>query len=409
MARLDYNEEDVNSALETLTHARDTFTSNTASLVGAINTVAGARGSQYIDYSGLNIAPNASETIADQIDNMSNVIKQRVEAVIQYNYDYDHMSWGEKLFDTIGLGISKVFEGLFGAVEQIVDGFASIVGWVGGLFSSDFKDSVGEFIKKDYVGDAFHDFYYNTDIGKSIVKGSVMGEDSFGANVCKIFGTAVGYAAAIACTGGIVGAASGTGWAAGVAAAKASLGVQMAAGAIGGMGSNTQAALKAGYSYDEAMLHGVKGAAVSAALVWGVNKVLSAAKEPLQKAWGVVKNKAGSAVDKVKGLLGKNGTSGVADIVDDAGNVIGQAEFSIGNGQPNTVVQEIAGNADDVLGGVGKAAANNADDALGAVGKAAANSADDTVNQGLADIVDVDGNVIGQAEVHIGDVLDDSV
>ena len=46
-----------------------------------------------------------------------------------------------KVFATIGVGALKLVEGLGTFVENIGDGLVSIVGFTGGLFNSDFKNS----------------------------------------------------------------------------------------------------------------------------------------------------------------------------------------------------------------------------------------------------------------------------
>lgn len=65
----------------------------------------------------------------------------------------------KNFFATIGMGALKIIEGFIGVNENVIDGLVSIVGFIGGLFSSRFQDCLGEFIKKDWVGDTTAKWY----------------------------------------------------------------------------------------------------------------------------------------------------------------------------------------------------------------------------------------------------------
>ena len=283
MARLKYDEVVVEQVISELGNARNNFASNTSGLASAMSVIMNARGAQYLDVSALEAAPKASNTCAEQVDQMIQSIRARVEEIKVYNADIESMGWGKRLLSTVGLGVAKLGEGVLTAGEQLVDGFASALGWVGGLFSSSFRDKIGEFVKKDYIGDAFHNFYYNTDFGKEMTKASYISENGTVAKVVKVFGTAIGYALAVAATGGIAGVAGGGSFAAGAAAARGSLAFAAGAAGIGGVGLGTQTGLQSGMTYNKAFANGIKTGAIAAATVVAVNYALKGASALFNK------------------------------------------------------------------------------------------------------------------------------
>ena len=289
MARLKYDEVVVEEVVSQLGKVRDSFASNTAGLSSALNVILSARGAQFLDVSALEGAPKTSNTCAEQVDLAIQSIRARVEEIKAYNADVESMGWGKRLLSTVGLGVAKLGEGVLTAAEQLVDGFASALGWLGGIFSSSFRDKIGEFVKKDYVGDMFHNIYYNTDFGKEMVKASYMSENGKLANVVKIFGTAIGYSLAVAATGGIAGVAGGGSFAAGAAAARGSLAFAAGAAGIGGVGLGTQTGLQSGMTYNQAFGKGIKTGAIAAATVVAVNYALKGASS-LFKKWKASRN-----------------------------------------------------------------------------------------------------------------------
>ena len=85
-------------------------------------------------------------------------LEKENEQFKEYNEDYENAGFFKKVFSTVGLIATKFSEGLFGAGEQIVDGFASGVGIIVGIFDKDAKEAIGEFVKK---GDTIMTLYYD--------------------------------------------------------------------------------------------------------------------------------------------------------------------------------------------------------------------------------------------------------
>ena len=86
MAKLDYNEELVNSAIEQLNQSKNTLSSNTGGLTSAIGIITGARGSQYIDASSLNLAISAADSSVSVIDEMIRGIKLLLNFLLGVTY-----------------------------------------------------------------------------------------------------------------------------------------------------------------------------------------------------------------------------------------------------------------------------------------------------------------------------------
>ena len=365
MAKLVYDEELVNSSLEQLLKARNTITSNYGGVQSALGIITSARGAQYLDLSALNVVAKDAENCATSIDNMIKNINSRVEEVKMYNADVETMGWGRRMLSTIGLARAKIWEGLLTGGEELVDGFLSVVGAVGGLFSSSFKDRVGNIIAKDHVGDAFHNFYYNTKLGQELVRGSFIKEDGIAANIFKIGGTALGYALVIAGTGGALGAVSGAGFAAGASAAGSSMGLAALTAGIGGLGTGTQNALAAGNDYYHALGQGIKTGAVAAVTTVAATMLFKAAAGAISKLRGADKAAAG-----IKGAAGVSDDAARAagNSADDAGRAASQFTDDAGR-----AANKASGFADDAERAAGRTS-QYADDAEKAAGRGTKNT-----------------------------------
>ena len=112
--------------------------------------------------------------------------------------------------DFVGHGV----KGLVKGAEGIYDAGAGVVGAVGGIFDSDFKDDVGEHIKHDYTGEWFDELGFDEVSKKSYLEGNKVGEfarEAWGAvgnmlpSVGLSFIPAAGPAIAMAYTGASAG------------------------------------------------------------------------------------------------------------------------------------------------------------------------------------------------------------
>ena len=264
MATISFNEDLVNQAIDTLQQTKSTMSNASSGMTSGLSLITGARGAQYVDSSALQAGLALDERCSEQIDELIQQIREKAEQIKAYNAEVENIPWWQRALSTIGLGLTKFTEGFFTAGEQIVDGFASALGFVAGIFNSDWQDGIGEFIKKDHVGD-FYDSLYDNELS-GMVKASYMKEDGIAAKIFEIGGTAVGYAVAIAAggaaAGAVSGAVSGAGVAAGASAGAAAASSSMWAGAawagLGGFGAGTQAGLQAGLDYNAAAWEGVK-------------------------------------------------------------------------------------------------------------------------------------------------------
>ena len=167
------------------------------------------------------------------------------------------------------MGALKIIEGFIGVNENVIDGLVSIVGFIDGIFSSRFQDCLGEFIKKDWVGDTTAKWYEEGWL-KNVNKYSYMSHQSTAANVLKGVGNAVGYIA-LSCIP-YVGFA-----------------VSTAAATMGAIGSGTQSGLQQGMSYNQAFGQGAKQGAVALAtslITKGIANKFINSNSPMDKATG---------------------------------------------------------------------------------------------------------------------------
>ena len=303
MAKLDFDEEKVESVIEKLNSAKDSLSNVTDGMVSGLNLIARARGSSYVDTNALKEGIKLPENCTIEIQNMIDNITNAAEEIIKYNGDVSKMNFLQRGLGTLGMIGSKTIEGVFTAGEQLVDGFASLIGWGAGLLGfKGAQEKIGNFVKKDYVGDAFHKFYYKTGLGSAITKSSYIKEDGKIANFTKGIGTAIGYAGAIYLTGGLAGVAGGGTFAAGATAASSSLAVTATAAGIGGMGGTMQAGLGMGMSYNDAFKVGVRNGIMSAGTVIILNQAIKAVSNKIQA------KKAGTSLEKTGGANGSGPT-----------------------------------------------------------------------------------------------------
>ena len=257
MGRYTYNSSAVSNALAELNDAINSLANVTTEIQNGINTITSANGAQAIDIDCSKLLQ--LQTLAeDVIEEDINTIKQKVTII----EEYENAPWYKKLFSSIGMGLSKFVEGIASGIENITDGAVSIVGFVGGIFNSDFKNSVAELVATDHVGDWFQD-QYDEGFLSGVSKYSYFSENSTAANIFKGFGTAAPYIA-LSMTG--VGTV-----------------VEMGAAALGGIGSGTEAGinkalmndpnLKAGDVFNKAFGQGVWQGTKNAAMVYAMNKI----------------------------------------------------------------------------------------------------------------------------------------
>ena len=161
MARLQYVEDRVNEAINQLTLSETALSKIQSGMVSGIGLITGARGANYLNTGNLNATASTPDLCIQQVTQLISTIQEKSDAVKKFNSGYESMGFLEKLFSTVGMAATKITQGFFTAGEQIVDGFASAIGMILGGKA---KESIGEFVKKDYVGDAYRNFYYNTSI-----------------------------------------------------------------------------------------------------------------------------------------------------------------------------------------------------------------------------------------------------
>lgn len=349
MGRYTYDAGKVSTAIDELSTACNALKNTEGDIEKGIKVIQNSRGAEFIQVDFSTILGYPKDAIG-YIDKMSDQIRAKANEIEEYN----NASWWDKLWGTVGMGVTKIGEGIGSVFEGIVDGGASIVGFVGGLFSSDFQDSCGEFIKKDWVGDFFAENVNGE--GTWINKYSTFSSDSTAANIFKGIGVAVPYVAATIATAGAGGVAL-----AGTTVSTSTIATTAVAG-VSGIGHGTETNLQAGKDYNSAFFGGVKQGAVNAATTFV----------------------AGAMADKIAA------TKAVAN----ADDVLGlPAKATAGKPQPSlpgaTMSQKaLPGSADDLASSM----INSADDAVGAA----------TKSSGIGSKI---GSKIGTAKTKAGQVF----
>lgn len=257
MGRYVYNSGQVTQAIDRLNEAIKAVADVNTEIQVGIDEINNATGASCIeiDYSKLlQLQPMAEEVIEEDI--------RTIQSKVTVIEDYENAPWYKKVFSSVGMALTKFVEGVASGLENICDGAVSIVGFVGGIFNSDFKNSVAEYVAKDHVGDWFQEKYDNGFL-KGVASYSYFSEHSTAANIFKGFGTAAPYIA-LSMTG--VGTT-----------------IEVAAAALGGIGSGTEAGINkalandpnitAGQAFNSAFGQGVMQGAKNAALVYAMNKI----------------------------------------------------------------------------------------------------------------------------------------
>ena len=286
MARYKYNKEAVSGVIDQLNSAIDKLNDFDSEVLSGFSTIQSARGGEYLNISSdgvLKLKDISVEAIRKVIDD----IRAKAQTIEEYN----SASLFTKASSSIGMGFSKFLEGFLSAGENIIDGFATVGGLVAGIFSKDAKNAVGDFVKKDHVGD-FFDSAYKGGFLSGIEKYSVFSSESTAANIFRGFGVASGYVASAALVGGTASTIGGKAFSIGAKAAANSLGYSATLTGIGGMGDGTENALQAGMDFNHAAFEGAKEGAVQAGTVVAFSKGTEVLGKGIQKIKSALSGKA---------------------------------------------------------------------------------------------------------------------
>ena len=334
MARYVYNQSGVNSTIAELNDSINEIDNVNTIINSGISIIESARGGQYIEINSA-AALQYKDVVETAVRKLISDIRSKVALIEEYN----SASFLEKAFSTVGMGLSKLIEGFGTAGENILDGFCSLGGLVVGIFSEDAKNSIGQFVQKDHVGDFFKDAY-NGGFLTSIEKYSAFSSESTAANIFKGVGIAAGYVATAYATGGVMSLATGGSFATGAAAAANSIGYNMAFAGIGGMGSGTEDALQSGMNFDQAAFQGAKRGAIQAGTVFLAGKASEKLSNVLANR-AAAKAAANSADDFVTVPGEVINPSTTTDVLDKFGNIIssrdkyGNVIYSLGDDAMN--------------------------------------------------------------------------
>ena len=227
------------------------------------------------------------------------MFKGKVAEMVESIEEYDNASWWEQDLASIGMGFTKLFEGVGTLGENIIDGVAMVAGFTTGWMSEEWKNDVSNFIKKDHVGDFFAEQYENG-ILSEMNDLSNFSHTSDAANICKAAGTVAGYVVLDTFTGGVA---------------------SITFNALAGAGRKTQEQLQSGKDFYSASLSGFVEGGKDALITYGFQKL----------------NQATKGVNKAEEAFNKSGAANFADDVVKAADKV------------DDVVKGAANSADDVV------------------------------------------------------------
>ena len=329
MSGFSYDKAKVQQSIDNLTNISDKIAKIAPEIQSGLNTIKNANGINYINWNQSSVE-NFVQECNDILEDLITSLKNQVASIESYKEGKEG-SFFKRLGATLVMTGSKLAEGIGTFFENIVDGCASIVGFVGGIFSSKFRDSVAEFVAKDHVGDWFNKQYTSDNkFSVWVDKYSWMSYDSTAANVFKGVGTALPEIALSFIPG--VGPA-----------------LSIGAAGLSGAGSKMQSELQSGTGYNQAFGKSLVAGGVDAAIstvfnatklaaggeggkvIDGVNKVKGGIKSGAQKGINGVKNVAKKFVSKTKldKVASKVANSKAGKVVINAGKKIGSKAKSI--------------------------------------------------------------------------------
>ena len=231
--------------------------------INELNSVNGF--AEYVGTVNVSEYTSVFEYIDQKIDELETSMTDKVDRIKAY----EQSPLGTKLLSTGGMLLSKVGEGFLSVFEGIGDGVVSIVGWGAGILGAKgFSEDCANFVKKNLSHDAFN-FYYNSEFAKA----SMITEDSGIAKVAKFGGQMVGFmalGAGVTSMSKAFSASNISGLQSIGAFASSAKNVSTVEAALMGMGSGTEAGLKAGKTLNQAALGGFASAALAGGLAYGL-------------------------------------------------------------------------------------------------------------------------------------------
>ena len=377
MGRYVYESGKVQSSLNRLGEAKNFLNETQAELQKAFNTLASARGIEWIDYAS---SQGSIEGLPGDCQQYIQALYDEIKNKSKEIEDYNNKPWYEKIFASLCMGVAKVVEGIAVVGENIVDAGASLVGFTAGIFGNkEFQDSCGEFIKKDHVGDAFNYMFYDENglTGGWMEKASLYSSESTFANVLKGVGTAAGYIALGAATGGALG----------IGSTAANTGVAI----VGGLGSGTETGLQQGKDFNSAFAQGVKQAAVQGATAYVAGKIgdkiqANASQKAVDSGKAIQIGENGQAARSTSTLYENAATDAIKTGSKNATNKAIDKALDLGNKAANSKVGQTASNITQ------KVASSSPGQHIGQIVEGTAGLADDALNAGKT-IVGKVGNV----------------
>lgn len=313
MARYTYNKDLVCETLEELENARNALKNTNADIQKGIDMISNARGFEIFDVD-FNPILKYKTSVIEYID----IMKKEITSKAQEIEEYDRTPWIIKYFQTYVMTWSKLIEGFIEVNENIIDGHVAIVGFVGGLFSSDFADACGEFVETRWVRGTTEKWYEDGWL-KYVNKYSFYSHTSTAANIFNTVGCVLGYVAlsAIPYAGAIISTVGGI---------------------MGAVGTGTESGLIEGKTYNQAfgsgVIQGVIAAATVAITKGAISKLTSKAGALVNSVddFGKAAVSAKSSLTGLKSVLA-NSSDEVLGLLDDM----------------STTVDDITGFTDDVI------------------------------------------------------------
>ena len=232
MARYQYEKSEVDQSLSLLQEAVKIIYESEDDIQKGLNNLEATGIEAYLnDYGTVkNNLKEIATTSAEYVNKLYSSVDSKAKEIEEFNGKSD---WS-KFWASVGMGTLKVVEGVASVVEGIADGALTLIGWacnllgggVAALFngigtaisgkgtfwdgakagwnavSDGINNTVGNWVKKDVVGDAFASAYAEGGWLNGLEKTSYFSSQGAVASVLKGVGTVTGYILIGAATGG---------------------------------------------------------------------------------------------------------------------------------------------------------------------------------------------------------------
>lgn len=286
---LSYDEDKCLESIEILETTKKIIAKTASSINSQFDIINGANGfAKYCN--GTIDAKNSINEISSFCEDAVDELVLRARKMVESIEEYNNASWWQQDLASLGMGATKIFEGIGTFGEQLGDGVLTVVGFTTGWINEGWKNSISDLIAKDHAGEFFYE-QYEDGLLSGINDLSNFSHTSKAADICKAAGTIAGYVVLDAATAGL-GTATNTAWVVG-------------ASATAGTGRKTQSELQNGKDFYKAASAGLIQGAIDGGTAYAFKKLEQATNANKANETFTSKNEPLNIEPKTKALGGK--------------------------------------------------------------------------------------------------------